>query len=455
MEYKDIIQKKDDYVRSQKMRGKHYDCVNQMLVLYDQSVRLDFQNDMLKRLKNVIGPHIAKIKKTKTEPVNQQELDDALISEIFNYVSNKDTFDTAKHIIESLTSVDSIKLSGLTANRISENKAKFPSIREELQALSCQIGNILDKNVPINKDTVLFVSGDNKTKDSSLLGHHELCRKTQIVNFTEGTTVAGNRGYYLVGLGVKLNRALMSYALNFLDKESYELYETPHMMTQQSLEGVAQLDDFQESLYKCSSDTDSKYLIATSEQPLTAMYRNKVIRTKNLPIKIGGLSHCYRKETGSHGKDTLGIFRVHQFEKVEQFCLTSSDTSAQVFNDMIDVSKKFYESLKLSYRIINVHAEDLNNAAHIKHDLEGYFPAAENYKELVSCTNCTDYMSKKIHCKDDKGNCVHMLNATLCANTRTLCCILETYQTDTGITVPDVLVPYMGGVTHIPFKDDK
>ena len=453
MEYKDIIQHKDGYINSQKKRGKNYESINKIVLLYNQNIRLDFQNDMLKRLKNVIGPLIAKIKKTKTEPQNPQELDDDLVSEIFNYVSIKDTFDTAKHIVETLTSVDLIKLSGLVTAKINDNKSKFPTIKEELQQLSGQIGNRLYSSVPNGQDKVLHMYGDNKAlKETSLLRHHELCTKTGMVNFTEGTNVAGNRGYYLVGMGVKLNRALMSYALNFLDQQKYELYETPHMMTKQSLEGVAQLDDFQESLYECGSDTDPKYLIATSEQPLTGMYRDKIVRSKQLPIKIGGLSHCYRKEAGSHGKDTLGIFRVHQFEKVEQFCLADSESSQQLFDDMINLSKKFYESLKLSYRVVNIHAEDLNNAAHIKYDLEGYFPAAQNYKELVSCTNCTDYISKKIHCKDDKGKFVHMLNATLCANTRTLCCILETYQTETGIQVPDVLVPYMGGITHIPFK---
>jgi seryl-tRNA synthetase len=291
--------------------------------------------------------------------------------------------------------------------------------------------------------------------EDNLLGHYELTLKTQIANFDDATSVAGNRGYYLTGMGVKLNRALISYAIDFLEKENYMMHETPHMMLETALDGLTQLEDFQETLYKCVKKTDDKepqYLIATSEQPLTAMFRNKILHYKEFPLKLGGLSYCYRKEAGKQGKDTLGLFRVHQFEKVEQFCVADPDNSWNVMQDMLQIAQQFYNSLGLSYQVINVHSQDLNNAASMKYDLEGYFPGAETkYRELVSCTNCTDYISKKIHTKDDKERFVHMLNATLCANTRTICCILETYQTPTGIKIPDVLLPYMGGVSEIPF----
>lgn len=452
MDFKNIIKNTNEYIESQRKRGKNVDIIPKMISLYETNNRLNFQNDMLKRLKNLLGQYISKIKKSKTEPTEPLELNDKMIDEIFGYTSHKDTFETARTLSTQLKSEDAIKLSGLASTKINDNKLKCPNINDELKELCEQLGNLMHPSVPSGKDTTLKeVTNHIQTMDKPL-GHYDLCLKTNMVNFSEGTNIAGNRGYYLVGNGVKLNRALMSYAIDFLEKENYSLCETPHLMTQQSLAGVAQLSDYEETLYKCHSDSEPKYLIATSEQPLTAMYRNKLLRTKELPVKIAGISHCYRKEAGAHGKDTLGIFRVHQFEKIEQFCVTENDNSWDMMTNMMDIATKFYDSLGISYRIVNIHAEDLNNAAAMKYDLEGYFPGADNkYKELVSCTNCTDYMAKKIHCKDDRGNFVHMLNATLCANTRTICCLLETHQTESGIKIPDVLVPYMGGLIEIPF----
>jgi seryl-tRNA synthetase len=452
MDFKNIIKNSYGYINSQQNRGKHVDIVPKMISLYETNNRLNFQNDMLKRLKNLLGQHISTIKKTNSEPSSPLELNDIMVDEIFNYTSHKDTFETAKTLINQFKSVDAIKLSSLASTKINDNKLRFPNINEELNKLCEQLGNLIHPSVPSGRDIVLKEVTNYIQPSAKPMGHYQLCLKTNIINLKDGTSVAGNRGYYLIGNGVKLNRALMSYAIDFIENKNYELYETPHIMTQESLAGVAQLSDFEETLYKCHSETDPKYLIATSEQPLTAMFRNKLLNVNELPIKIAGISHCYRKEAGAHGKDTLGIFRVHQFEKIEQFCITDKDNDWNMMSTMMDISTKFYDSLGISYRVVNVHSEDLNNAAAMKYDLEGYFPGADNkYKELVSCTNCTDYISKKIHCKDNKGNFVHMLNATLCANTRTICCLLETHQTETGIRIPDVLVPYMGGMTEIPY----
>lgn len=454
--------KESEAKRYRNDEDKEIHCANidKIIELYNQKIKLDFQDDMLRKLRNIIAPRIAMLKKIEKQNISIEEfipLNEDIIQQIFDMIQDKVTFDQVRPIIETLSFDDCLRINNMIKTFMIENKIKHTDGSQLLHVLYNTLGNLIHVNVPENTDKVICqVTNHTLLMDESkLLSHYDLSLKSNIVNFNEASNVAGTRGYYLTGLGVKLNRALISYAIDFLENEGYLMHETPHLMLETALEGVVQLEDFQETLYKCVKSNDDKepqYLIATSEQPLTAMYRDKLLRYKEFPLKLGGLSHCYRKEAGKHGKDTLGLFRVHQFEKVEQFCITDEDNSWQLMENMINTSKKFYDSLGLSYQVINVHSQDLNNAAAMKYDLEGYFPGAEvKYRELVSCTNCTDYISKKIHTKDDKERYVHMLNATLCANTRTICCILETYQTETHIQIPKVLLSYMGGITEIPF----
>jgi seryl-tRNA synthetase len=184
------------------------------------------------------------------------------------------------------------------------------------------------------------------------------------------------------------------------------------------------------------------------------------VQPKEVPCKLAGFSTCFRKEAGSHGRDTLGIFRVHQFEKVEQFVICDPEDSGAEHDKLLNVLKEFMKSLGLPYIVVNIVSGELNNTAAKKYDLEAWFPSYNAYRELVSCSNCLEFQSRAIGChmgKDPatkKTKHVHMLNATLSATTRTLCCIIENYQTADGVTIPDVLVPYMGGLTFIPWKVD-
>ena len=172
-----------------------------------------------------------------------------------------------------------------------------------------------------------------------------------------------------------------------------------------------------------------------------------------MPLQIAGYSTCFRKEVGNNGRELKGIFRVHQFEKVEQFCVTEPDKSWEMMEQMLDNSMDFYKSLGISFRVINVVSGDLNNAAAQKYDLEAWFAGSKAYRELVSCSNCLDYQSRRLQTKiKTVGSFVHMLNSTLTATERTICCILENYQTDKGVKIPDVLVPYMpNNIDFIPF----
>ena len=222
---------------------------------------------------------------------------------------------------------------------------------------------------------------------------------------------------------------------------------------------TAELADFDDMLYKVQGEKpeDDAYLIATAEQPISTMFRGEWLEPSQLPMKFGGISPCFRKEAGAHGKDTWGIFRIHQFEKVEQFAICSPEDSKKIHEEMIQVSQEFFESLKLPYRVISIVSGALNNAAAKKYDLEAWFPGYGTYRELVSCSNCTDYQSRSAEIrlrtgKKDEKVYVHMLNGTLCATERALCCILENYQNDKGVVVPEVLRPYVG-CDFIPYNE--
>merc|ERR1712232_229767 len=205
---------------------------------------------------------------------------------------------------------------------------------------------------------------------------------------------------------------------------------------------------------------EDQYLIATSEQPICAYHHGEWLAATQLPLRYAGYSTCFRKEAGSHGRDQLGIFRVHQFEKIEQFVITSPEgrESWEMQEEMINNSKDFYASLGIPYRVVNIVSGELNDAAAKKYDLEAWFPGSNAHRELVSCSNCTDYQSRRLEVRfgqskdgDGKKRYVHMLNSTLIATERAMCCVIENYQTETGINVPKVLRPYMGGISFIPF----
>merc|ERR1711972_1065412 len=226
--------------------------------------------------------------------------------------------------------------------------------------------------------------------------------------------------------------------------------------------GTAQLEEFDEALYHVSGGAEnedrSKYLIATSEQPISAMHQGEWMQDGDLPIRYAGVSTCFRKEAGSSGKDVWGIFRVHQFEKIEQFVICDPESSWAMHEEMIEIAEDFYKTLNLPYEVVTIVSGELNNAAAKKYDLEGWFPGDDEgkgkYRELVSCSNCLDFqarcMSTKFGSSPDDPFC-HMLNSTLCATERALCCLVENYQEADGIRVPRALVPFLLGQEFLPF----
>ncbi|KAG1688033.1 hypothetical protein DVH05_004443 [Phytophthora capsici] len=348
-----------------------------------------------------------------------------------------------------------------------ELAASLPAKKKEADELKVlvdkelpKIGNTVDLTVPISNnedDNIVVKKWGTPIEKDGLHFHHEVLHRIDGYEPERGVQVAGHRAYFLTGYGFLLEQALMAYATTFLMKAQYKMLKPPFFMNKEGMAAVAQLDDFDEQLYKVIGE-DEKYLIATSEQPICGYHRGEWITESSLPLRYGGFSTCFRKEAGSHGKDTWGIFRVHQFDKMEQFCITDPESSAAMHEEMLRHAEEFYQSLNLPYRVVNIVSGELNNAAVKKYDLEAWFPAYKEYRELVSASNCTDFQSRamEIRCGVKKENqrekkYVHMLNSTLCASTRTVCCILENYQDENGVKVPEVLVPFMGGVTYLPF----
>jgi seryl-tRNA synthetase len=254
---------------------------------------------------------------------------------------------------------------------------------------------------------------------------------------------------------------MINYALTFLAQRGHTPLATPFFMRKDRMAECAQLADFDEQLYKVSGEGDDKYLIATSEQTCCSYLRKRWIQPKELPMRFAGYSTCFRKEAGSHGRDTLGIFRVHQFEKVEQFVAVSpdGDDSWREMDRLLQNSEDFYQSLGLPYHVVNIVSGELNDAAAKKYDLEAWFPSSKTFRELVSCSNCTDFQSRRLEIRagapqkgpEKKKSYVHLLNSTLTATERSLCCVLENWQTPEGFVVPPALRPWMMGIEFIPF----
>ena len=401
----------------------------------------------------------AKMKAAKGAAVDETEAD---LSAIPATILKAAEAGTLKADDLSVLSVGALKFLSkyISASWVPAETAKALDLETRRDHVLNTIGNIVHEDIPVEideeKNAVVRTYGDVKRKGR--YNHVDLMEMLDMMDCGERVTkMAGGRAYVLKGDLVLLEMALIQYAMTFLAQRQYTPFFPPVFMTKEAMGAVAQLSQFDDELYKVTGEGEDKYLIATSEQPICAYHRNKWFNEAELetPIRYAGFSSCFRKEAGSHGRDTLGIFRVHQFDKVEQFvvCSPRDNISWKLMDEMIGSSEQFYQSLGLPYQVISIVTGALNNAAAKKFDLEGWFPGSGKFRELVSCSNCTDYQARAIGCRyggSNRGSGAHnikehphMLNSTLCAITRTMCCIVENYQTEVGITIPPVLRPFM------------
>ena len=340
---------------------------------------------------------------------------------------------------------------------LTSKSAEYLKLRDDYRY---KVGNIIDEDVPISDteddNVVVRTYGDKPEFDFEPLNHVDLINKIDGADLETAASIAGARFYYLKRDILHLNLALIQFALSELEQEGYIPMQTPFFVKGEVAAETSELGEFEETLYKV--ENEDMYLIATAEQTLAALHRDEIISPEDLPLRYCALSTCFRKEAGSHGKDTLGIFRVHQFEKIEQFIYSTPEDSRNQHDHLMEVTERIYQKLGLPYQVIAIVSSALNDNAAIKYDLEAWFPGSETYRELVSCTNCKDYQARKTKTRVGRAGSgdaqtLHTLNSTAIATERTMCCIMENYQqADGSVKVPEVLVPYMNGKTVIEAK---
>jgi len=429
-----------------------------------------------KKLKNAVNSKVFKVKMIdlKKNKIDMSTLPQDLPAEY----TLANVMEMPIEKLQELSVPQLKKYTALVDQKVVEFENEKNRLLEHRNNLIKSIGNVVHDSVPINDDEehneIYKTYGDFGM--SKQYSHRDLIIMVDGVDLERGTRTAGSRAYYLRGPLLFLEQALINYGLQMLDEKNYTPLSPPVFMNKNVMGEVAQLSQFDEELYGVLDGKEkTHYLIATSEQPLAAYHKGEYISKEDLaePIRYAGISNCFRKEAGTHGRDTAGIFRVHQFQKLEQFVLTSPNDNASwtEMENMLACCEKFYQALDIPYRVVNMVSGELNSAASKKYDLEAWFCGSKAFRELVSCSNCTDYQSRRLDIRygmlgDKKDNpnkkgkgidknaaaaaagpkkaeFVHMLNSTLCATTRTICAILETHQTENGVIVPEVLRSYM------------
>lgn len=347
---------------------------------------------------------------------------------------------------------DIVKQASEVNSRIAEVELETENLERELKAIQMRLPNILHESVPYGvsdeDNEVVREWGGQPEYAFQIHSHVDLLESLGIGDIPNAAKIAGARFYYLKNELVMIDLAMQQMALGMLLKRGYSPIYPPFMMKREPYEGVTDLSDFEDVMYKIEGE--DLYLIATSEHPLAALHMGDIFEPIDLPIKLAGVSTCFRKEAGSHGKDTKGIFRVHQFSKVEQFVFSHPEESWNLHEELIRNEEAFIQALKLPYRIVNVCTGDIGIVAAKKYDLELWMPGQQMYREGGSCSNCTAYQATRLNIKyrlkkgGTEKDYVHTLNSTMVANPRTLVAILEVYQQEDGsVKIPTALYKYL------------
>ena len=373
---------------------------------------------------------------------------------------NKVTEEIAKLKKQGADAAFKIKEAEEIPKQIKDIEEKMNFYREKMDYILMRLPNIMDESVPFGKDDTENVVertwGEPKKFTFKARDHIDLATGLDLVDIERAAKTSGARFYYLKNDLVRLNFALIKYGLDFMVLKGFTPFQPPYMMKKKVIDGAVALSDFEDTIYKIEGE--DLYLLATSEHALLGLHADEILDGKNLPLRYCGISPCFRKEAGAHGRDTKGIFRVHQFEKVEQFIFCKPEDSQKEHELLIRNAEEFFQSLKIPYHIVNVCSGDLGTVAAKKYDLEAWLPGQEKYREECSCSNCTSYQSVRSNVRyrdkpNDPTKYVHTLNSTLVATERTLVAIMENYQKENGsVEIPDALVPYMQGLNEINDK---
>jgi len=351
--------------------------------------------------------------------------------------------------------VDSLIRQAREIPKTLEEKEKLMNEKKELRdSLLMELPNIIDKTVPAgdaSHNKVIKTYRKVKKPKFKIRDHAEILESLNLLDTKKASEVAGSRFYYLKRDLVKLNYAIINFALDFFLKKGFILVQPPFMLRKNSLKGALPLGAFEEMIYKIEGE--DLYLIGTAEHALNAYYKDDVIELSKLPIRFAGISTCFRKEAGSHGKDTKGIFRIHQFEKIEQFIFCKPEDSWKEFDLILRNSEEILKLFGIPFRFVILSSQETGRVPTKTVDFEGWFPSQNAYRELGSCSNCLDYQAMRSNIKYQYKNelkFVHTLNNTAIATERMMVCIVENYQQKDGsIRIPKVLIKYMNGKKEI------
>ncbi|MBT5238172.1 MAG: serine--tRNA ligase [Thaumarchaeota archaeon] len=345
-----------------------------------------------------------------------------------------------------------LKEMGEISNKLDELENLRKTVDDDYHNLSFSIPNLIHDSVPKGADESFNKQvrtwGEIPKFDFEVKDHIDLGLELDIVDLERASKTAGARFYYLKNGLVKLGQSLTAFALDFVSGKNYNLIQPPYMINRQSMEGAVIADDFEDVIYKVQDE--DLFLIGTSEHAIASMYYDEILEGSKIPLRYASISPCFRKEAGAHGKDQKGIFRVHQFEKIEQFIFCRPEESWEEHEKMIKNTEEFYQQLEIPYRLMLLSSGDMGKVSAKTYDIEAWMAGQNAYREIVSCSNCVDYQSRRLKIRfRDKSNedtkYIHTLNSTLIAIERTMVAILENNQTKDGhVEIPKVLQKYFG-----------
>ena len=319
------------------------------------------------------------------------------------------------------------------------------------------VPNILESEVPVGKDEEDNVEKElygKKIEKDNWFSHQDILEKINGADLKRASKISGRRFYFLTGDLARLELALINFAIETLCENGYSLTTPPFLMNREAYEGVVDLTDFEEVMYKI--EDHDLYLIATSEHPITARFKNEIIELKDGPLKFAGISTNFRREVGAHGISDRGIWRVHQFSKVEQVIICKPEDSKEMHNEILENATLIFKKLEIPFRVIDICTGDIGTVAARKFDIEAWMPSSKKWKEVVSASNCKSYQSVRLNMRyrtQEGTDFPHTLNSTAVATTRALAAILENNQTDNGdVIIPEVLRKWMGNQEIIEAK---
>ncbi len=336
------------------------------------------------------------------------------------------------------------------ANKVKSADAKRAELEAQTQVVALQLSNILDPNAPIGKEedfvVLEHVGTPREFTDFEPKDHVELGKLLGAIDTERGAKVSGSRSYYLTGVGALLEFALVNYAISSAVKAGFTPVIPPVLVNPPAMEGTGFLGQAAENVYHL--EKDGMYLVGTSEVPLAAYHMDEVLPVEKLPLRYAGYSTCFRREAGTYGKDTRGIIRVHQFDKVEMFSFCHPDQAIEEHKRLLQWEKDFLNAMEIPYRVIDVASGDLGSSANRKFDIEAWIPTQKAYREVTSTSNCTEFQARRLNIrfKDSDGTrAVATLNGTLVAIPRMIVAILENHQNaDGSVNVPQALQPFLG-----------